>query len=384
LGTNLKLLLRLLYEPGAAMSAILDRGSLLFASLAVLGVSLLLRGGVSSPVAFSFYTPLLVLAVVYVPGVLLLSTLLARLGGLGTVFQRDYSPLLTSTAMAWSAANLPLVVARWTAPVPVLAVVAGLAYLYFAVLMFFAVRTVFGIDTGMAIAIVCLSWVPLVAAAFLWGPLGLVFRLLASPFFLFYAIYYLGSEFSNLGAGLRSRQTFRRMLEAAAVNPHDGEAQYQLGLIYQQRRQYTEAIRRFQAAVAIDPGETDAHFQLGRIAREQGRTADALGHFETVLRQDEKHSLSEAHREIAAVYLSLGRLEDARRELEIYEERRPYDPEGLYYYGQALEKLGNPAAAREMYARAVEAARTAPRYRRRLVARWSRMAQKQARRLASS
>src|SRR5271165_3095553 len=38
LGTNLKLLLRLLYEPGAAMSAILDRGSLLFASLAVLAV----------------------------------------------------------------------------------------------------------------------------------------------------------------------------------------------------------------------------------------------------------------------------------------------------------------------------------------------------------
>jgi len=303
---------------------------------------------------------------------------------LGTVFQRDYSPLLTCTAMAWSAANLPLVLASWTAPGSVFAVLAGLAYLYFAVLMFFAVRTVFGAETGIAVAIVCLSWVPLVAAAFVWGPLRFVFRLLASPFFLFYAIYYLGSEFSNLGAGLRSRQTFRRMLEAAAINPHDGEAQYQLGLIYQQRRQYTEAIRRFQAAVAIDPTETDAHFQLGRIAREQGRINDALPHLEIVLRQDEKHSLSEIHRELAAVYLSLGRREDARRELAIYEERRPYDPEGLYYYGQALEGLGDPAAAREMYARAVEAARTAPRYRRRFVARWSRLAQKQARKLASS
>jgi hypothetical protein len=30
------------------------------------------------------------------------------------------------------------------------------------------------------------------------------------------------------------------MLEAAAVNPHDGDAQYQLGLIHQQRRQYSE------------------------------------------------------------------------------------------------------------------------------------------------
>jgi len=58
-------------------------------------------------------------------------------------------------------------------------------------------------------------------------------------------------------------------------------------------------------------------------------------------------------------------------------ERRPYDPEGLFYYAQALEGLGETARAREMYAAAVEAARTAPRYRQRLVARWSRLAQKQ-------
>jgi tetratricopeptide (TPR) repeat protein len=379
---NVRLLLRLWYQPGAAMSEILDRGSLLFASLAALCVSILLQAGADRPLPFSFYTPLLLLAVVYVPGVLLLGTLLARLGALGTVFQRDYSPLLTCTAMAWSAAELPLVLAEWTAPLPVLAIIAGLAGLYFAVLMFFAVRTVFGAETGVSVGIVCLSWIPLVGAALLWGPLSFVFRLLASPFFLFYLIYYLRSEFSNLGAGLRSRQNLHRMLEAAAINPHDGEAQYQLGLIHQQRRQYTEAIRRFQAAVAIDPTETDAHFQLGRIAREQGRVQDALAHFETVLRQDEKHSLSEIHRELAGVYLALGRVEDARRELAIYEERRPYDPEGLYYYGLVLEQSGNPAGAREMYLRAVEAARTAPRYRRRVVARWSRLAQKQARKLA--
>ena len=90
--------------------------------------------------------------------------------------------------------------------------------------------------------------------------------MVASPFFLIFAIYYLRSDFARLGDGLRRRQSLRRMLEAAALNPHDGEAQYQIGLIHQQRRRYTEAIARFKAAVAIDPGETDAHFQLGRIA----------------------------------------------------------------------------------------------------------------------
>ncbi len=379
---NIKLLLRLWWQPAAAMSEILDRGSLLFASVAVLAVTVLVQMGIGGWLSFSFYTPLLVLAVVYVPGALLIGSLLAGLGRVDTAFERDYSPLLTCTAMAWSAAQLPLAAAAWTAPRQVFAIIAGLALLYFAALMFFAVRTVFGAGNGAAAGIVSLSWLHLVAAAFLWGPLSYLFRWIASPFFLFFVIYYLRAEFSGLGAGLRSRQHFRRMLDAAALNPHDGEAQYQLGLIYQQRRQYTDAARRYQAAVAIDPTETDAHFQLGRIARDQGRVHDALAHLEAALAQDEKHSMSEVHREIGAVYLALDRVEDARRELALYTGRREYDSEGLYYYGLALERLGDAAPAHEMYVRAVEAARTAPRYRRPFTARWSRLAQKQARRAA--
>ena len=369
-----KLLLSMFWQPGAAMSAILDRGSLLFASLATMAVALLLgRAGFG----FSFYTPLLVLAVVYVPGVLLLSKMLAGVGGsLGAVFQRDYSPLLTCTAMAWSAANLPLALAAWLLPQSLLIYVLVPAYLYFAGLMFFVVRTVFGTENRTAAAVVSLSWIPVVAASFLWGPLQFLFGWVASPFFLFFAYYYLGGEISKLGAGLRSRQNFHRMLQAAAVNPHDAEAQYQLGLIYQQRRQYTEAIQRFKNAVAIDPRETDAHFQLGRIARQQGRLNDALPEFQTVLDQDEHHSQSEILRELGAMYLTVRQHEDARQMLADYVERRPYDPEGLYYYGQALEGVGRGQEARAVYEQAVEADRTAPRYRRHITARWSRLAQK--------
>jgi len=375
---NIKLLWRVYWQPAAAMSAILDQGSLLFASVAVLAVSLLYKSGL----AISFYMPLLVLAVAYVPGVLLLSGLLGRLGGgLGSVFQRDYSPLLTCTAMAWAAANLPVALAGWMLPLPVFPILAAVAQLYFLVLMFFVVRTVFGTGNGTAVAVVCLSWIPVVAASFLWGPLRFLLGWLASPFFLFFAYYYLGGEISHLGAGLRSGQNFRRMLNAAALNPHDGEAQYQLGLIYQQRRQSTEAIARFRKAVAIDPGETDAHFQLGRIAREQGRLADALAHFQAVMDHDDKHSQSEILRELGAVYLAARQYEHARQFLAEYIERRPYDPEGLYYLGQALEGLGRAGEARDAYARAAEAVSTAPRYRRRSIAKWSRLAQRQIRKL---
>jgi tetratricopeptide (TPR) repeat protein len=378
---SVELLFRLFTAPVAAMSAILDRGSLLWASLCVVAVSFALQSAAGAWIRLPFYGPLLVLAVAYVPGILLLSGIFGRLGGFVVSFQRDYSPTLTCAAMAWSAANLPLAAAGWFAPPVALLPLAGLAYLYFAFLMVLALRTVFGSGNGAAIASVGLSWIPLMAAAFLWGPLHFLMGWLASPFFLFYAWYFLGGEFSRLGAGMRNRQNFGRMLQAAAINPHDGEAQYQLGLIYQQRRNYTEAIERFQNAVRIDPTETDAHYQLGRIAREQGRLEDAFKEFEIVWRQDDKHNLSEILRELGAVYLAAGRLQDARAQLEVYTERRPYDPEGLYYYGQVLEGLGRPGEARKVYAQAVEAARTAPRYRRPFTARWSRLAQKAERRL---
>ncbi len=360
------------------MSAILDQGSLLFASIAALAAGWLL------PFRLSFYVPLLLLAAVYVPSTLLTATLLGRLGAFGTVFERDYSPLLTCTAMAWTASQIPLIVALIFVPHAAFPAVAALAYIYFAVLMFFAVRTVFGAGNGVSAGTVALSWIPLIAVALFWMPLQLILRWLASPFFLIFVFYYLGAEFSRLGAGLRRQQAFRRMLDAAAVNPHDADAQYQLGLIYQQRHQLGEAVRRFKNAAAIDPSLTDAHFQLGRIAREQGRLKEALDHFQVVVSQDEKHNLNEVLREVGAVYLAARQYGDARRELETYIERRPYDPEGLFYYGQVLENLGDPAAARRVYARAIEAARTAPRYRRRDTARWSRLAHKQLRKLGGS
>ena len=353
------------------MGAILDRGSLLFASLAVVAMTLAER------MPFGFYMPLLALAIVYVPGILLISRAMWGLG-VHSDFRRDYAPMLTCACMAWATANLPFLLARWALPAA-MGNAAVLTGLWFTFLMFFAVRTVLGTANGPAIALVALAWLSPVVALFLWGPLQFMLGWLASPFFLFYAWYFLGGELGNLGSGLRTRQSFRRNLEAATVNPHDAEAQYQLGLIAQERRQYSEAIARFEKAIAILPSETDAHFQLGRIARQQGRLEDALTHFQTVMDQDEKHHQSEILRELGALYIAARQFEHAAHELGIYVERRPYDPEGLYYYGQALEGLGRFEEANEMYRRCVESASTAPRYIQRSLGQWSRLAQKQFR-----
>ena len=358
------------------MSGILDRGSLLFASFAVMAITLVER------LPISFYTPLIGLAVIYVPGILLVSRMLSGFG-VNVDFRRDYVALLTCAAMAWTVANVPLLLINWVMPSASFAAACA-AIAWFFLLMFFAVRTVLGASNGQAAAVTGLSWAGPAAAAFLWGPLHFILGWVASPFFLFYAWYFLGGEIGNLGSGLRTRQNFRRMLEAATVNPHDAEAQYQLGLIAQERRQYSEAIARFEKAIAINPGETDAHFQLGRIARQQGRLNDALGHFQTVLDQDEKHHQSEILRELGALYIAAKQFDHAANELLVYVERRPYDPEGLYHCGQALDGLGRGTEAVEMYRRCVESASTAPRYIQRTVGQWSRLAQKALRNASNS
>ena len=66
-----------------------------------------------------------------------------------------------------------------------------------------------------------------------------------------------------------------------------------------------------------------------------------------------------------------------RAALEKYVDRRSYDPEGLYYLGETLAKLGEPPAAREMYERAVEAVNTNPYTRHGHIRKWRTLAQKQ-------
>jgi len=193
---------------------------------------------------------------------------------------------------------------------------------------------------------------------------------LMSPFLLYYGYTLFASDVRSLGDGLRSRQHFQQQLEIATTNPRDADAHYQLGLIYQKRRQWTEAIVRFEKAVEIDPGEADPHYQLGRIARAQKRFDDAIGHLKTAAELDDKLSQSDVWRDLGAAYFESGMVQEAAAALEKYTDRRSYDPEGLYWYGRALATLGRKDDAREMFQRAVDAVKTMPSHRRAEVRTW--------------
>src|SRR5688500_10979884 len=441
---NLKLLFQLYLRPAASMSDIMDKGSWMFAAMAVLVVSILFFATVNtklndayripalsdyyqpnfeadldSPAAqaqyqrsvesyqaaltsrqqipvigdvlfrfFSFdpsafYQPLLAISIFYVPLLVLLISIFASIGSFGLVLRRDYGTLATCSLMAWTAAHLPFAiagVALFTSTVNPL-VHLGLwaaSGLVFGIFMIFALRTVLGVNYGAAALAVAIGWLAFTLAMYVFQ---YVSPWLLSPFLLFWVfIYfggYLGGEVRGFGNAFRQKQNFKRFLHNATVNPKDADAHVQLGLIYQQRRQDAKALDHFTKAVEIDPEEIDANYQLGLIARIKGDLQYALNHFAIVVEQDDKYSLNEIWREIGATYLAASMFKDASDALEKYVERRPVDPEGLYYFGKTLKGLGNNERAKEIFEQAVDSVNSSPDYRRRDIQKWRKLAEKE-------
>ncbi len=375
-------LFQLYYRPARALSTILDSGSL---GLAVVVAAL--ASFASEKSMGPTVTGLVLLAVLFVPACIAIVSVWDHLGSVGVVLRRDYSPLLVCVLMCWAAANLPgaglLLIGGIVAPVFAFWIHLAVV-LYFLTLAAIAVRTVFGTGIGKAIGTVLVGLGATVAGYFAYETFGGALSYFSSPLVLLWLYFLFRPNLDSLrgfGGGLRSRQNFGRHLEALTVNPRDSDAHYQLGLIYQQRRNYAEAISRFTKAVEIDPSETDAHHQLGVIALEQKRYEDARRHFAATLALDDKHSSSEAWRGLGAADLQLGNTEKALAELQKYTDRREFDPEGLYWLGAAFKRLGRMPEARDAFQRAVEAARTAPAHRRRYTSAWGRQAKAELRAL---
>lgn len=332
----------------------------------------------------NFLTAVLGLAVLYVPCVLLLVTFSESLGSLGVVVRRDYGPLLTCSLMAWAASHLPFAVAGVVATrigfgAHTGLVLWSLSALCFGLLMGLVVRTLFGTRFFKALGLVCLAALSFAIQAKLFA---VVSPFMFSPFLLYYAYAMFRGDIGDIGFSLRQRQSFRRSMEEATINPRNAEAHYQLGLIFQHRHQYSEAIERFKRAVEIDASETDAHYQLGRIARSQNRLQEALDYFSMVIEQDDRHSHHEIWREIGLTYLTASMCAEADEALQRFVENRSYDPEGLYYYGQVRDQLGDSAQAAEMFQRCIEAVKTMPHYRQSGLRKWRKLAQEKLSRRA--
>jgi tetratricopeptide (TPR) repeat protein len=396
-------LLRIFYNPAQAMADLRDRSHYVAGALFAIATSIayflaLNRGSAVRRMGFdpmlhaqmdlrfvisASVTPILFIAVVYVPACLLAANLIDRRSSFTVLLRQEYAPMASCIFYSWAASHLVMLIPALLlfdpegsgfhqASVAARMMVIRIAPLpYFIFLAVIALRVVLRLKYGQAIGAILLSSFSLIAL-----PLvpNLLF-LLTSPFLAFMIIILIMNLLGGAMSAARDRENFKQSLEAATLNPADASAHYNLGLIYQRRGDNEHARTSFQRAIEIDADETDAHYQLGRIARQEGRLADAISHFDSVVERDADHSQSEIWREIGRAYFQANQFEDALAAFERFLEKRHSDAEGLYLYGKTLYQLGRKEEAVEQMRACAEAVRTAPAYKYRSEKRWMHEAQ---------
>ena len=416
LGDQFKFLALFYVNPKKAASAVLDHGQFLFAVIAAVLVTLAVSQGADASKSREFGVAMqqtqmhqadedrateayyrarnqvetrffasnlksvVVMAIVFVPVCVLILAAFCHLGGGLTILFRDFMPVLAGLLFAWTAAQLPIAAFWWSGLVPGMAVVflqtAGLAYFLFLAVA--VLSTVMGVSLGQAAGAIVAGLAASAGASLFFANSGNLVYMFASPWLLYFGYQMFGRDIRSLGGGLSARQNFKRQLELATVNPRDADAHYQLGLVYVQRRALAEAEASFRRALEIDANEPDALFQLGRLLRQQGgHEAEARVLLQRGATLDPKLANHQVWRELGAVALASGAATEALMHLDRYVNVREYDPEGLVLYGRALRSMQRPDEARAAFEKAIEAVKTAPKFRRGELGPWEKQARQE-------
>ncbi len=377
---NLKLFLQIYYNPPAAMSDIIDRGSWLFAAILVLvvgaGFYLTINAKLDavyqipmfsdyisgsfydltddqladairsaqtqfdsanaarpripligdaffnffsfSP--FGFYQPLLSLTLFYVPFTVLLVSLIGRIGNFGVVLRREYTATATCILMAWAAAHLPFAVAGI---LTLNAAVSPNVYL----LMWFASGMLFGIFVVFALRTVLGTTFGVATIVVLISWLSLTFGMyvfqnvspwLLSPFLIIFAVMFFGGY---LGSEIRGfGDSFRRRQD----------------------------FKRYLHSLTVNPKDADAHVQLGLIYLKRQQRSKAVEHFQKAFEIDRTEI--DANYQLGKISRQNGDLPKAIEHFAVVVEQ-----EDKYSLNEIWREIGATYMAAKMPNEAIEA-----------------------------
>lgn len=113
----------------------------------------------------------------------------------------------------------------------------------------------------------------------------------------------------------QARQEFEAELK---IDPGDAAAEYQLGGMAWQARNWDEAIAHFRAALKIDPGYEEALVGLGKSLVSAGRPQEAIGPLQMAAQLQPGDPT--AHYQLSFAYRHTGRAAEADKELAMYQQ----------------------------------------------------------------
>ncbi len=100
-----------------------------------------------------------------------------------------------------------------------------------------------------------------------------------------------------------------------ARNPLDGNIYDRLGDAYSRTGDYTKALQSLQRALLLEPNSTGPYILLGKVLLKRQDPASALMYLERAEKMDSSNYIT--HSLLGQAYRSLGRADDASREIQI-------------------------------------------------------------------
>lgn len=140
------------------------------------------------------------------------------------------------------------------------------------------------------------------------------------------------------------RGTLKAIEEARAIDPNAPAVLLAEIPMRIRARQFAEAKVAVDRALAALPDSVDAWYQKGAIAQAAGDLQSALAAYERVLQLDAAHVDVRVAR--AGLYMDLGRLADAAKDIAELKRLAPNDPRTAYLQALAAERDNKPEVAR--------------------------------------
>ncbi len=174
--------------------------------------------------------------------------------------------------------------------------------------------------------------------------------------------YFLGAVQSDRGL---FREAEKALRGAAALLPNDLPTSLRLADLLEKSGDEQQAVRILEAVLQRTPTVAAVHYRLGRLYALSDR-AKSSAYLEQTLRIDPDYR--EAHYLLANAYTLAGRVEDARRHLDLFEQADPlprrhyadplldgldaikaHDAHTLFADGLALQNTGDLEGALDLY-----------------------------------
>lgn len=144
-------------------------------------------------------------------------------------------------------------------------------------------------------------------------------------------------------------ETARLMKTYVDLQPRDAAGFYLLGAALLRQDLFKEAQAALQQSLSLK-ADPDTEYLLGVSLEKLGDRAAAIETFRQVVRSRADHAA--AHAALGAAYREAGSYTEARAELERAIQLDPNDLRANYQLGLVYAKLGEPEAAKKMFARA--------------------------------